>query len=68
LGARDVDFASAEEASLFLIQSAHISTVPWDDAGRFVRFSATFEADTLAEEEEVLAEVGKRISTLGLRF
>jgi LL-diaminopimelate aminotransferase len=53
---------------LFLIQSAHISTVPWDDAGRFVRFSATFEADTLAEEEEVLAEVGKRISTLGLRF
>ena len=37
-------FASAEDFSEFLITEKLISTVPWDDAGSYIRFSATFEA------------------------
>ena len=40
-------FNTASEFSEFLIHEALISTVPWDDAGKYVRFSVTFEADTI---------------------
>ena len=36
--------------------------MPWDDAGQFVRFSATFLAPTLADEERVLTETRRRLS------
>ncbi len=38
-------FNTAAEFSEFLIKESLISTVPWDDAGKYVRFSVTFEAD-----------------------
>ena len=44
-------FNSASEFSEFLIHESLISTVPWDDAGKFIRFSVTFEADSLAKRE-----------------
>ncbi|MCQ2402266.1 MAG: LL-diaminopimelate aminotransferase [Lentisphaeria bacterium] len=56
-------FANAEEFSQWLITTKLISTVPWDDAGSFVRFSATFEAADLAQESAVLDEVRNRLST-----
>jgi len=61
-------FAAAEDFSEFLITEKLISTVPWDDAGSFIRFSATFIAKGEAEEKRVIAEVKKRLSGLNLEF
>lgn len=55
-------FDSAEEFSQWLIADKLISTVPWDDAGHFVRFSATFEASDVEEEAKVLQEVERRLA------
>jgi LL-diaminopimelate aminotransferase len=56
-------FASGEDFSQWLIREKLISSVPWDDAGHFVRFSATFVArGGAAEEQEVLNEFAKRLS------
>ncbi len=61
-------FASAEEFSEFLIREKLISTVPWDDAGHFVRFSATFEANGEADEQRILKEIETRLSDLKFEF
>jgi LL-diaminopimelate aminotransferase len=61
-------FKTASEFSDFFIRKALISTVPWDDAGAYIRFSVTFEADSLEKEIEVLREMKKRIKSLGLIF
>jgi LL-diaminopimelate aminotransferase len=61
-------FKTASEFSDFLIRKALISTVPWDDAGAYDRFSVTFEADSVQKEAEVIEEMKKRIETLGLKF
>ncbi len=56
-------FASGEDFSQWLIREKLISSVPWDDAGNFVRFSATFVArGGIEEEKAVLAEFAKRLS------
>jgi LL-diaminopimelate aminotransferase len=60
-------FGSAEEVSEYLIKEASVSTVPWDDAGSFLRFSVTFEAD-LHEEEQIIHEMKERIRALDLVF
>ncbi|HBF36249.1 MAG TPA: LL-diaminopimelate aminotransferase, partial [Firmicutes bacterium] len=52
-------FNSAEEVSEFLIKEALISTMPWDDAGSYLRLSVTFEADDYEEEKRIVAEVKK---------
>ncbi len=62
------EFKTASEFSDFLIRSALISTVPWDDAGSYVRFSVTFEADSIEREKEVIDEMKNRIRKLELRF
>jgi LL-diaminopimelate aminotransferase len=59
-------FANAEDFSEFLITEKLISTVPWDDAGSYIRFSATFEAKGKADEQRVLEEFKQRMG--GLRF
>ena len=61
-------FENAEDFSRFLILEKLISTVPWDDAGKFVRFSATFEAKDIDEEREILEEIDKRFSDLEFVF
>lgn len=61
-------FASAEEFSQWLITQKLISTVPWDDAGHFVRFSATFVAPSVEQEKRVLDEVKRRLSTPSFVF
>ncbi|MBI5695102.1 MAG: LL-diaminopimelate aminotransferase [Nitrospirae bacterium] len=61
-------FKKAEQFSEFLIKEKLISTVPWDDAGHYVRFSATFEANGEADEARVLEEVRKRLGGLELVF
>ncbi len=61
-------FGNAEEASEHLIRKAHISTVPWDNAGSYLRFSATFAAADRADEERVISELRVRLAGLGLKF
>lgn len=61
-------FATAEEASQYLIAEHSISTVPWDDAGHFLRFSATFESASPADDLRVLAKLSRRLSSAHLLF
>lgn len=65
---KDVRFSSAGDVAAYLIEKALISVVPWDDAGVFLRFSVTFEADSELEEIRIINEMKKRISELGLVF
>ena len=43
---RAIEFKNAEEVSQWLITEKLISTVPWDDAGAYLRFSVTFSRRT----------------------
>lgn len=61
-------FPTAEEFSQYLIKAHLISTVPWDDAGSYVRFSVTFQADGREEERLVLGEIKARLSTSKFNF
>lgn len=61
-------FKNAEDVSEFLITERLISTVPWDDAGHYLRFSATFLAKDDTDERRVLDELKRRLSDLGLVF
>lgn len=57
-------FADAEAASQYLITEHSIVTVPWDDAGAFLRFSVTFEAADEAAEDALIAEAAKRLQSV----
>jgi len=63
-----ITFKKAEEASTYLIKEAQISTVPWDDAGPFLRFSVTFNANGYEEEKKVIDELKTRLLKLDLLF
>ena len=45
-----------------------ISTVPWDDAGAYVRFSVTFIAKDEADEKRVLGEIDRRLESSKFEF
>jgi LL-diaminopimelate aminotransferase len=59
---KKVDFANAAAFCQWMITENLISSVPWDDAGAYVRFSVTFVAKGEAEEKRVIAEIEKRLS------
>jgi len=61
-------FATAEDFCQYLIREKLICTVPWDDAGPYLRFSVTFQAATVEEEKQVIAEIGKRLSDVRYEF
>ncbi|TFE31758.1 LL-diaminopimelate aminotransferase [Cohnella luojiensis] len=61
-------FESAEDFSQYLIREKLISTVPWDDAGKFVRFSVTFIAKGEAEEARVIDEIKRRLTDVQFEF
>ncbi len=63
-----VTFTTAEECSQYLIAEHSICTVPWDDAGAFLRLSATYEAEDEAAEDALMAETEKRLKKIGLVF
>ncbi|MEP6664211.1 MAG: LL-diaminopimelate aminotransferase [Verrucomicrobiota bacterium] len=66
-GAR-TEFKNAEEATQWLLSQKFISTVPWDEAGAYLRFSITFLAKDEADEKRVLAEIAKRLSDVTFEF
>ncbi|RFB12145.1 LL-diaminopimelate aminotransferase [Bacillus sp. HNG] len=57
------EFQSAEEFSQYLINEHLISSVPWDDAGPYVRFSVTFQADDIDAEQQIFEEIRARLSS-----
>ncbi len=63
-----VKFENAEQASQYLITEKSIVTVPWDDAGPFLRFSVTYVAEDEAAEDALMIESAKRLSALQLKF
>lgn len=54
-------FAAAEDATRYLIEQLGIVTVPWDDAGAYLRFSVTYVAGTEADEDALMAETKQRL-------
>ena len=63
-----IEFQSAEDVSQWLITEKLISTVPWDDAGAYLRFSVTFVAKNQSDESRILAELGQRLSDVRFEF
>src|SRR5437588_11957644 len=62
------EFKNAEDVSQFLIHEQSVCCVPWDDAGSYLRFSATYIARDEAEEDALMAETVERLGRLGLKF
>lgn len=62
------EFDSGEAFSQWLITNELISTVPWDDCGRFVRFSVTFAAQGEAKEKEIVGEIAQRLAKYKFEF
>jgi LL-diaminopimelate aminotransferase len=63
-----IAFSNAEEVSQWLIAEKLISTVPWDDAGAYLRMSVTFAAKTPADETRTLNEVAARLGDVRFEF
>ena len=59
----EVTFESAEACAQWMITEHLVSTVPWDDAGPYLRFSVTFQAPGGEEQERrVVDELERRLS------
>jgi LL-diaminopimelate aminotransferase len=61
-------FETGEDASQFLITQHSIVTVPWDDAGPFLRFSVTYEAADEAAEDALMEETAARLAQANFVF
>jgi LL-diaminopimelate aminotransferase len=61
-------FDTAEAASQYLIAEHSICTVPWDDAGAYLRLSVTYEAPGEAAEDALMAKTERRLQGLKLEF
>jgi len=57
-------FDSGTAASQYLITEQSICTVPWDDAGAYLRFSVTYEAADEAAEDALMAETESRLKQI----
>lgn len=63
-----ITFTSAMDAFKYILENAFISTVPWDDAGAFLRFSVTYTADSIEEEKAIMNSLKERLESLELVF
>ncbi len=61
-------FAAAEDATRYLIEQLGIVTVPWDDAGAYLRFSVTYVASDETAEDALMAETKRRLSEAKLKW
>ncbi|QVL33660.1 LL-diaminopimelate aminotransferase [Telmatocola sphagniphila] len=68
ISAGELKFQNAEEVSTFLIHEQSVCCVPWDDAGPYLRFSATYIAKDEAEEDQLMKETVERLGRLKLQF
>jgi LL-diaminopimelate aminotransferase len=71
-----VKFENAEQATKYMLEQHGVSTVPWDDVGSYLRFSATFDArrgeqglaGSLEVDEYVFEDLDKRLGKMQLKF
>ena len=63
-----IEFRTAEDISQWLITEKLISTVPWDDAGAYLRFSVTFVAKDRADEERIINDIARRLGDVRFEF
>jgi LL-diaminopimelate aminotransferase len=63
-----VRFENAEACSQYLIAEQSICTVPWDDAGAYLRLSVTYEAADEAAEDALMAESESRLKNIRPEF
>jgi len=61
-------FADAESVSQYLIREHSICTVPWDNAGAYLRFSVTYTADGEPEEDELMFLLVERLGNVAFTF
>jgi LL-diaminopimelate aminotransferase len=61
-------FAAAEDATRYLIEEQGIVTVPWDDAGPYLRFSVTYVAASEADEDALMVETKRRLENAALTW
>ena len=60
---QEITFESAEACAQWMITEHLVSTVPWDDAGAYLRFSVTFQAPGgEASERRVVEELERRLA------
>jgi LL-diaminopimelate aminotransferase len=65
----ETHFADAAACAQWMITEHLISTVPWDDAGAYLRFSVTFQAPGgEPEERRVIAELERRLARFSYRW
>ena len=57
-------FENAEAVSQYLITQHSICTVPWDDAGAYLRFSVTYEAPNEIAEDALMRETEARLKQI----
>jgi LL-diaminopimelate aminotransferase len=65
---KQVRFENAEAVSQWLITEKLVSTVPWDEAGAYLRLSVTFVAKDPADEKNVLDTLASRLSEVTFEF
>jgi LL-diaminopimelate aminotransferase len=61
-------FNNAEEVSQYLIREHSICTVPWDDAGAYLRFSVTYVANDELAEDDLMTKLAERLDTVDFVF
>jgi LL-diaminopimelate aminotransferase len=61
-------FDSGEAASQYLITQHSIVTVPWDEAGPYLRFSVTYEAEDDQAEDALMVETESRLKQIQFVF
>jgi len=61
-------FTNAEEVSQYLIREQSICTVPWDNAGAYLRFSVTYMAEDETAEDDLMAQLAKRLARMAFTF
>ncbi|MBN2693656.1 LL-diaminopimelate aminotransferase [bacterium] len=67
-GVKDgITFNSGEDFCQYLIKELHISSVPWDEEGAFIRFSVTFETQNRTEDD-VFTELKRRLESVSFYF
>ena len=61
-------FANAEEVSHYLIREQSICTVPWDNAGAYLRFSVTYVAEDEQAEDNLMRQFSERLGKTAFTF
>ena len=61
-------FADAEAVSQYLIREQSICTVPWDNAGAYLRFSVTYIAENELAEDNLMFQLAERLGDIAFVF